>query len=65
MPRVGEGRDEVVRQEGVGKANVKLEEVAPWEMVTWEALTEVGAERRLEEVVLQSAVRFCSELEDA
>ena len=66
MPRAGEGGDEAVRQEGpVGKANVKLEEVAPWEMVTREALTEVGAERRVEEVVLQSAVRFCSELEDA
>ena len=54
-----------MRQDGVGKANVKPEEVAPWEMVTREALTEVGAERRVEEVVLQSAVRCCSELEDA
>ena len=34
-------------------------------MVTREALTEVGAEKRVEEVALQSAVRCCSELEDA
>ena len=63
MPRAGEGRDEVVAQEGVGKANVEPEEVAPWEMVTREALTEVGAEKRVEEVELHSAERCCSELE--
>ena len=57
MPRAGEGGDEAVRQERVGKANVKPEEVAPWEMVTREALTEVGTEKRVEEVALQSAVR--------
>ena len=48
----------------MGKANVEPEEVAPWEMVTREALTEVAAEKRVEEVPLQSAERCCSELED-
>ena len=48
-----------------GWANVESEEVAPWEMVTQEALIEVGAEKRVEAVALQSAVRCCSELEDA
>ena len=65
MPRAGEAGDEAVRQEGEGKANVKPEEVAPREMVTREALTEVDAERRVEEAALQSAVRCCSELQDA
>ena len=65
MPPAGDGGVEAVAQEGVGKANVEPEEVAPWEMVTREALTEVGAEKRVEEVALQSAVRCCSELEDA
>ena len=64
MPPAGEGGDEAVGHEGVGKANVEPEEVAPWEMVTREALTEVGAEKRVEEVALHSAERFCSELED-
>ena len=64
MPRAGEDGDEAVAQEGVGKANVEPEEVAPWEMVTREALTEVGAEKRVEEVALQSAEMCCSELED-
>ena len=58
MPRAGEGRD---GQDGVGKTNVEPE-VAPWEMVTREALTEVGAEKRVEEVALHSAERRCSEL---
>ena len=31
MPRAGEGGDEAAAQEGVGKANVEPEEVAPWE----------------------------------
>lgn len=64
MPRAGEGGDEEVWQEGVGKANVEPEEVAPWEMVTREALTEGDAEKRVEEVALQSADRCCSELGD-
>ena len=64
MPRAGEGGDEAVGQEGLGKANVEPEEVAPWEMVTREALPEVDAEKRVEEVALQPAVRCCSELED-
>ena len=65
MSQVGEGGpDEGVGQEGVGKANVEADEVAPWEMVMREALTEVGAEKRVEEVTLQSAVRCCLELED-
>jgi hypothetical protein len=65
MPRAGEAGDEAVWQEGVGKANVEPEEVAPWEIVTREALTEVDAEKRVEEVALQFADRCCSELEDA
>ena len=65
MPRAGEGGDEAVGQEGVGKANVEPEEVAPWEMVTRDALTEVDAEKRVEEVALHSTERCCSELEDA
>ena len=65
MPRAGEGGDEAVGQEGVGKANVEPEEVVPWENVTREALTEVGAEKKVEEVALQSAVGCCSELQDA
>ena len=48
----------------VGKANVESEEMAPWEIVTREALTEVGAETR-EEVALQSAEKCYSELGDA
>ena len=64
MPRAGEGGDGAVGQEGVGKANGEPEEVAPWEMVTREALTEVGAEKRADEVALHSAVRCYSELED-
>ena len=52
-------------QEGVGKANGEPEEVAPWEIVTREALTEVGAEKRGEEVALQSAEKCYSELGDA
>ena len=63
MPRAGEGGDEAVGQEGW--ANVESEEVAPWEIITRKALTEVGAEKRVEEVALQSAVRCCSELQDA
>ena len=54
MPRAGEGGDEAVGQEGVGEANMEPEEVAPWEIVTREALTEVSEEKR-EEVALQSA----------
>ena len=50
VPPAGEDGDEAVGQEGVGKANVEPEEVAPWESVTREALTEVGAEKRVEEV---------------
>ena len=64
MPRAGEGGDEAVGQEGVEKANVEPEEVAPWEMVTREALPEVDAEKRVEEVALQPAVRCYLELED-
>lgn len=64
MPRAGEGGDEAVGQEGVGKANVDPEEVAPCEMVTREALTEGDAEKRVEEVALQSAERCCSGLKD-
>ena len=60
MPRAGEGRDEAVALEGVGKAKV-----APCEMVTREVLTEVDAEKRVEEMALQSAERCCSELDDA
>ena len=40
MPQAGEAGDEVVWEEGVGKENVEPEEVATWEMVTREALTE-------------------------
>ena len=43
---------------------MEQEEVAPWKMVTQEALTEVGAEKRVEEVALHSAERCCLELED-
>ena len=64
MLQAGEGRDEAVGQEGVGKANMEPEEVAPWEMVSREMLTEVGAEKMVEEVVLQSAETCCLELED-
>ena len=52
-------------QEGMGKANAELDKVVPWEMVTQEALTEVGAEKRVEEVALHSAERCCWELQDA
>ena len=48
-----------------GWENVESEEVAPWEIITRKALTEVGAEKRVEEVALQSAARCCSELQDA
>ena len=65
MPRAGEGGDRAAALAGVGKANVEPEEVAPWEMVMREALTEVGAEKRVEEVALHSADRRCSELENA
>ena len=51
MPRAGEGGDEAV-----GNANVVPEEVAPWEIVKQEALTEVDAEKGVEEVALQSGV---------
>ena len=64
MSRAGEGGDEAVGREGVGRANVEPEEAAPWEMVTRGALTEGDAEKRVEEVALQSAVRCCSELKD-
>ena len=40
MPQAGEAGDEVVWEDGVGKENVEPEEVATWEMVTREALTE-------------------------
>jgi len=63
IPRAGEDGDRAVGQEGVGKANVEPEEVAPWEMVMREALTEGDAEKSVEEVALQSAERYCSELE--
>ena len=62
MPRAGEGAGEAVGQEGVVEANAEPEEVAPWEMVTREALTEVGAEKRVEKgraILLRGVVRSC------
>ena len=62
MPRAGEGAGEAVGQEGVVEANAEPEEVAPWEMVTREALIEVGVEKRVEKgrsILLRGVVRSC------